>query len=293
LERRILPRLGRLEVEAVALEHVEAWHRSLAATPAGANRALTVVSAVLSFAERRKLRPAGTNPCPLVTRFREQPKQARLSLEQLAALGEAMRQAESAGKAHPSALLAIRLLALTGMRRSEVAGHGQKARRADGDALVWSDVDLEGRAINLRNAKAGARAVPLGSAAVELLRAARPADSPPGALVCPGERAGQAFIGLDKVQRALFARAGINGASLHALRRTFASVAADAGLGEYIIAGLLGHRSGSVTGRYVHPDRDPLFQAAELVSGTIAAALLGRPPAAVVEISTRRPQAAS
>lgn len=313
IRKRILPRLGRIEVERLGLEEVEAWHRSLASTPASANRALTVLSAILRFAERRKLRAPGQNPCGLVARFREQPQRPRLSLDQIVALGKAMRDAESARSVHPSALLAIRLLALTGMRRSEVCGHGELARRGTADGLVWGDVDLQSKAIHLRAAKAGARSVPLGSAAVELLRAARPAAATADTLVCPGEVAGQPFIGLDKARRRLFVAAGIakrverdaasseaatsegkkrkseavEGPSLHALRRTYASVAADAGLGEYLIAGLLGHRGASVTSRYVSPDRDPLRHAAEVVCGTIAAALEGRPPAPVLDLSAR------
>jgi integrase len=278
----ILPRLGSIELERLGLEQVESWHRSLAATPTTGNRALTVLSAIVRFAERRRFRPQGQNPCPLVTRFREEPARERLTLDQLAQLGEALRGAEGAG-VHPSPLLAIRLLALTGMRRSEVCGHGTVARRSEGDGLRWGDVNLETRTIQLRSAKAGARGVPLGLAAVEILRSAKPADADPQAFVCPGARPGQPFIGLDKVRRQVFGAAGIEKASLHALRRTFASVAADAGMGEFIIAGLLGHRGGSVTSRYVSPERDPLHHAAELVSRTIAAALAGSPPAAIVE----------
>ena len=47
----------------------------------------------------------------------------RKTAEELEALGKAMRKAEKAGKIHASALLALRLLALTGMRRSELLGH--------------------------------------------------------------------------------------------------------------------------------------------------------------------------
>jgi integrase len=176
----------------------------------------------------------------------------------------------------------VRLLALTGMRRSEVLGHGEKARRSDDDGLRWGEVDLAGRAIRLRKAKAGARLVPLGAPAVALLSTARPVDVDPEALVCPGTRPGQAFVGIDKVR----ARLGLDG-GLHSLRRGFASIAAEKNLGEFVIAALLGHGRASVTSDYVilTADRDPLgavWKAADLVAGEIAAALDGRPPADVV-----------
>ena len=148
--------------------------------------------------------------------------------------------------------------------------------------MLWGDVDLDARFIRLRHAKAGARDVPLGRAAAALLAAARPADAGPADPVCPGRLAGRPFVGIDRVWRRLYAAAGLAGRDLHTLRHTFSSVAADAGFGEYLVAGLLGHRSGTVTGRYVHPDRDPLHQAADVVAGTIAAALDGGPPAPVL-----------
>jgi integrase len=185
------------------------------------------------------------------------------------------------------ALLAIQLLALTGMRRSEVTGHMQKVRRTKESGLRWSDVDLEARVIRLRGGKTGARIVPLGRAAVELLAGAKPGAASPEDYVCPGQNAGAPFIGIDKVRRKLYLDAGIDGAGmdLHSLRTTFSSIAADAGYSEIIVAALLGHRvADGVTARYIHPDRDPLHQAADVTSATIAAALKGRKPAEVLPI---------
>lgn len=272
LNSRILPAIGSLEAVKVELEHVEAMHRKLSATPAQANRALTVVSAILGFAEKKRIRPLGSNPCRLVVTLKERAHNSHLTLPDLSRLGQALREAE-AGRESSAALLAIRLIALTGLRRSEVLGHGHKPRRTEGSGLRWRDVDLDSRCLVLRDAKAGARTVPLGDAAVRLLRAAKHSDDDPDDFVCPGGIAGQPYIGIDKVRRRLFKSAGIPAATLHSLRHTFSSVAANAGLGEYIVAGLLGHRSGSITSHYVHPDRDPLHQAAEVVCGRIAAAL--------------------
>jgi integrase len=292
LKRRILPALGDREVEALDLSHVQALHRSLAATPAQANRCLTVISAVLGFAERRRhVRPAGGDPVAGVDPFREEGHRERLTLAHLAKLGEALTAAELDGSLNASAMLAIRLLALTGMRRSEVTGHMQKVRRTEATGLRWGDVDLEARVIRLRGGKTGARVVPLGRAAVELLAAARPAGARPEDYVCPGQNDGAPIIGIDKVRRRLYEQAGIaeRGRDLHSLRTTFSSIAADAGYSEIIVAALLGHRvADGVTARYIHPDRDPLHQAADVTSATIAAALAGEKPADVVPIDRQR-----
>lgn len=292
LNRLILPALGSREVEALDLSHVQALHRSLATTPTQANRCVAVVSAVLGFAARhRRLRPAGGDPTAGIEPYPEKKYRERFSLAQLAQLGEAIHEAEANCTLHRSALLAIRLLALTGMRRSEVTGHMQKVRRTETAGLRWADLDLESRIIRLRGSKTGARVVPLGLAAIELLTAARPADASPEDYVCRGEKPGAPFVGIDRVRRVLYTRAAIDGPGrdLHSLRTTFSSIAADAGYSEIIVAALLGHRvAAGVTARYIHPDRDPLHQAADVTSATIAAALAGQKPAEIVNPERRR-----
>jgi integrase len=67
-----------------------------------------------------------------------------------------LRAAEAAG-GNPSPVLAVRILALTGLRRSELVGHSLKARRTNGAGLRWQKMDLEGRSLYIRGAKAGAR----------------------------------------------------------------------------------------------------------------------------------------
>jgi integrase len=292
LNRLILPALGGREVEGLGITEVQSLHRSLAATPTQANRCLAVVSAVLGFAARhRRLRPAGGDPTDGIEPYPEKKYRERFSLAQLAQLGDALREVEASGSLPRSALLAIRLLALTGMRRSEVTGHMQKVRRTETAGLRWSDVDLDSRIIRLRGGKTGARVVPLGLAAVELLMAAKPADAKPENYVCPGVKAGAPFVGIDRVRRVLYVRAGIDGPGrdLHSLRTTFSSIAADAGYSEIIVAALLGHRvAAGVTARYIHPDRDPLNQAADVTSATIAAALAGKKPAEVLSIDRQK-----
>src|ERR1700687_1243739 len=195
LDRCILPKIGARKVEDLGLAEVERMHRSLAATPRQANAALTVTSAVLGFAERRSLRPPGPNPCRLVERLRERGRKSRLTLAQLTALGEALREAEAADESR-SPILAIRLLALTGLRRSELLGHALKVRRTKGSGLRWGDVDIEGRTLHVRDAKTGARLAPIGRAAVEVLKRARPEDATPTDYVCPGALPGAPLVGL-------------------------------------------------------------------------------------------------
>lgn len=277
LERNVLPKLGGLPVAGVEAGDVQRLHRAMHETPGEANRTLGVVSAVLGFAERRGWRPAGSNPCRTVERFEESGQRRRLTAEELRRLGEAMREAEAERSEQPAALLAMRLFALTGMRRSEVLGHEAKARRVEGGGLRWGDLDLEAGTVRLRQTKTGTQTRQLGRAVVELLRSARPESAAPGDPVCPGEVDGQPFIGIDKVRQRLYEAAGIDGADLHSLRHTFASIGADLGLAAHVSA-LLGHavrRTGSVTDRYLHDDPALLRKAADRIAAAVAALLEG------------------
>jgi integrase len=70
----------------------------------------------------------------------------------------------------------------------------------------------------------------------------------------------------------------------HTLRHSFASVAADLGMSELTIAGLLGHRIGTVTARYAHTADAVLIAAADRVASAIARKLAGGSPAEVVPL---------
>lgn len=56
----------------------------------------------------------------------------------------------------------------------------------------------------------------------------------------------------------------------HALRHSFATMAAEIGYSDNIIAGLLGHSINSITHRYTHLSLKPVIAAADAVSEKIA-----------------------
>jgi integrase len=273
LRRCVFPRIGRTEVDRLQLAEIEVMHRALAKTPRQANAALAVTSVVLNFAERRGLVIRGTNPCALVERLRERGRRERLTLAQLAELGALLRDAEAEGR-DLVVVLALRVLALSGLRRSELVGHTAKVRRTDGSGLRWGDVDLDTRSVDLRDTKTGARIATLGRAAVDVLRRARPTEWGPSDYVCSGRVRGAPFVSLEKPARRYLQGVGALG-GLHAFRRTFASIAAELGYSELIVAALLGHRRGGVTAKYVIAELDPVRAAADCVAARIAEQLNG------------------
>jgi integrase len=78
------------------------------------------------------------------------------------------------------------------------------------------------------------------------------------------------FIGIARVLDGICARAKPDDDTPHVLRHTFASIAAELGFLELMIASLLGHASGGVTQRYINLDK-ALAAAADL------SAEIGRP----------------
>ncbi|MCZ6772776.1 MAG: tyrosine-type recombinase/integrase, partial [Proteobacteria bacterium] len=261
LEARIKPRLGRVKVIAVTRADVAALHHALRSKPFEANRTLALLSKMFNLAEAWGLRPDGSNPCRHVKRYRERKRERFLSGEELAGLGKALTDAEASGQEPLGALAAIRLLALTGCRVGEII------------SLNWEEVDLEGAVFRLSDAKAGARDVSLGAPALALLAGLD--RNGPHVVTGPNSDRPLSPTTLHKVWRRICAAAGIENARLHDLRHTVGTYAGQAGFNAFLVRDLLGHKTLSMTGRYVQRDHDPVRAVADHVSGRIAAAMSG------------------
>jgi integrase len=288
LERHVLPALGKRRLRDVTAADVRQLHRSMQRTPVEANRTLSVFSAVFGWADRAEQIPAGHNPCRYVEKYAETGERRALTASELSALGDALHEAAETGAVEvptkgggtrrrtvpAPAVLAIRLMALTGFRRSEILGHMSKRRRGDREGLRWGDVDLDRGVVTLRDSKTGRQVRTLGAPAVEILRAARSEDATEDdPVVCSTRVKGQPFIGIDKPRRWLWEAAGLDGVDLHSLRHSFASIGAHVQGGRYAghVAPLLGHgyQSRAITERYISSNPDALRPAADAIAGEI------------------------
>ncbi|MCY4028371.1 MAG: integrase arm-type DNA-binding domain-containing protein, partial [Acidobacteria bacterium] len=166
LKARILPAFGAMPLDRIDPEDVAAWFDAASRErPGAANRALEILRAMMFRAEEWGLRERDTNPC-LGIAFNPRNKIARfLDTDEMARLGRALDAHEGRW---PEAVAAIRLLALTGCRRSEVLD------------LRWRNIGAD--ALNLEDSKTGPRAVPLGEAARALIE------------TLPGPRKKDAFL---------------------------------------------------------------------------------------------------
>jgi integrase len=259
LSLHLLPRLGARKMRDLDRTDVTRVHHDLRETPVLANRVLALLSKMMNLAEAWGIRADSTNPVRHVDRYAERAKERYLSPSELARLGEALRDVEQEGSEHPSALLAIRLLALTGARRNEIL------------TLTWDAVNVERAELVLADSKTGPKRIPLPTPALKLLQdAPRLAGNP---YVCTGEREGGHFIGLQRPWDRIRRLAGLPDVRLHDLRHTHAATAVSAGLALPLVGKLLGHTHAATTQRYAHLRDDPVKAAAELVGGEIGAAM--------------------
>ena len=265
------PRLGAKKIAALSSADVAGLHHAMRATPYEANRTLALLRKMLNLAETWGLRPGNSNPCKGVRPFRETRRERYFSPDELGRLGQALADAERTGTEEPSAILAIKLLALTGCRVGEIL------------SATWDRVDLTAGQLYLSDAKAGARVVPLGAPAIALLAAQSKEAS---RWLVPGSESDKplSYWSLETTWRRFREAAKLTSARLHDLRHTAGTYAGQAGLNAFLVRDLLGHKTLAMTGRYVHRETDPLRAAADTVSGRIAAAMAGDKGAEIVPL---------
>ena len=262
LRRFILPALGRLTVTDITRADVAKFHHDLRHIPYQANRCLEVVSKMFNLAELWGLRPDGTNPRKHIKKYPEEKRERFLSVAELRRIGEVLGEMEDEGIELPSAILAARLLILTGCRLNEIM------------TLKWAYVDITDRVLRLPDSKTGAKVVHLGQPVIDLLQAAERVEGNPW--VITGALPGKHLSDLQPFWHRVRARAGLKDARIHDLRHTFASMAVASGQGLPMIGKLLGHTQVQTTARYAHLAADPVRIAADLVSDRLQAGLTGR-----------------
>jgi integrase len=274
VEKRIKPELGAIKITDLSRADIKAWHQRMSGMRYEANRSVAYLSKMLSLASHEwELR--ADNPCLGIKRFPERARERFFTDDEVVRLGQALAAMEQEAEEPPSFFLMVRLLATTGMRLGEAL------------SLKWEYVDLAEGFIRLPDAKAGARTVPLGSAARAILDNAqergvyviprRDEDEPLSA-----SAAGKAWVRLRN-------KAGIPDARLHDWRHTAGTLAALGGANAFSIRDLLGHKTLAMTNRYVARAAELVRGTADSVSSRVSAALTAgeREPAKIAEMPKR------
>ena len=256
--QQLVPAFGALRIDRIGRPAVERWFDGLSRkTPGAANMTLALLRQIVSAAKAAG--HVGTDP---VAGVRPNPgrKMTRfLSVEEIVRLHRTLdRLVEERPSRRPQADV-IRLLLLTGCRKSEIL------------TLRWSEVD--GDMLRLVAAKTGPRTVWLSEAAQ--------------AIIAHQPRTGSAFVfpsprDLTRPQsrnlglwRRVRQEAGIEDVRLHDLRHTVASQAVARGVSLPTVARMLGHTQPTMTLRYAHVGDREVEAAAEQVGSIITAAMAG------------------
>ena len=256
----ILPELGHLPVASVERSHVSDLHYKMRDKPAQANQAVEILAKMFRLAEAWGMTPARRNPRERVRLYKRNRRERFLTREEYRELGRVLHEAETKGGFLPSGIAAIRLLLLTGCRKNEIV------------TLRWDDIDRAAGEIRIRDAKTGARRIPLTPAVERVLAGIPRIEGNPW--VITGQNEGDHLKNLDQIWLRLRPRAGLDDVRIHDCRHSYASRALAIGEGLPMIGKLLGHRRVTTTARYAHLARDTEKASAVKVGGSIGADLL-------------------
>jgi integrase len=258
---------------------------------------IAVLGAAFQFGIRTKR--VAHNPTRGVERFKVQRRERYLSERELACINEALLEFERADERLSVMADAVRLLVFTGCRKSEIL------------TLRWEWIDWRKSCIRLPDSKTGARVVPIGDTAVELLKrrwdesralapaighnsgcAREPRKRSP--FVLPALKGDGHFVGLphlwekvriraDAISRERATEAGehpddvasLATVRIHDLRHSFASFAIADGASLFMVGKVLGHKQARTTEIYAHLSDDPIRHVASRTSSRLAAAMRG------------------
>jgi integrase len=217
-------------------------------------RAVGLLGGMLTYA--REMGYIEHNPAHGIRKPADKRRSFRLAPEEYRALGQALQAADHRGE-HWQAIAAVRLIAVTGCRRSEVLN------------LKWSEIDSASACLRLGETKTGASTRPLPKPATAILARIKAQ----GEYVFPGvSRSDRSYASVfPKAWGRIIGKAY----TPHGLRHAYASAAHELGLGELTIKALLGHARLGVTSGYITTVDSLLLAAAERVASYIESAMNG------------------
>jgi integrase len=253
IKQWVAPELGRRKVAEIRTADVERLHRKITAhgTPVRANRVLILLSKMFTLSVRWEMRD--DNPVSGIERNHETPRTRYLTGDEMERLAAAL------GLLNQQAANAIRLLMLTGARRTEVLS--AEWSQFDLDTGVWTKPSSHTKQKRVHR-------VPLSAPARALLADMKEAAGRSPYLF-PG-RGGRGYLySIQKSWTTACRAAGIADARLHDLRHSYASALASGGQSLPIIGALLGHTVAQTTQRYAHLIDDALREATEKAGAVI------------------------
>lgn len=269
LRDHVLPALGKRSIESVTAEDVAALHLRMRKTPYAANRMLSLVSSMHSWARARKLWRAAS-PVEGIGRYNEKNRTKFLDSDETLRLVQAIadaeagvplarvptyrakREAEAAKAGRPAAIdpatpatidpysaAAMRFLLLTGLRPQEAL------------RLCWTRINFSTGMAHLTATKTGDRDATLSTHALEFLAGVPKLDGNPYCF--PGRKPGRPLASLQHAFELVRELAGLgDDVVLYTVRHNFGSTLAAQRVEAYELMRAMGHKDLATSLRYIH-----------------------------------------
>ena len=310
----LAPTFGALRIGALSEEHVMQWHEGRKATPMVANRGVDLLMAVCTWAEKRKYRPKGSNPCTreCIERYPEQTRKRSLTVEEYQRMGSAFSVSLLCGlppapalvgktrgvsskkkptterkrgpyKARAPFLLPAGGYLNGGVTPSLVPANPTAAAVLRFLALTgWREQEalaLRWDALDLPHRVAILADTKTGRSVRALGSAAvallkAQTEVDGNPYVFPGAKKGAHLAETRHLWGAVRHAVGAT-VRLHDLRHSFATTARRLGYGDHVIAALIGHKLDSMTSKYGDVPEELTHAAADKIAATIAQYLSG------------------
>lgn len=255
----LLPKFGHVPMADISTQALQSYHNHLKIklSPATANRHLSLLHRLFSLSVRWGY--LDKNICTGISKFQENNKHQRfLSNEEIRKLFSAADYDENI-----YAAAYIKILLLTGVRRSEGLGMKWEHLQLDGPKPMWY----------VPHTKSGkSRYVILNPMSVQILEALPKVLSNPYVFV--GKIQGQPLHNPIKAFKRIIYRADIESHfRLHDLRHTHASLIINNGGTLYDVQSALAHANSSISERYAHLSEASRQKTSHNISNVIAGAL--------------------
>lgn len=228
-----------------------------------ARRTRTTAAAMFAWGIKHGL--VKTNPFRDIPLCAAPMRERFLSPGETASLLRALDEAGASGAVSGNCCDAIRLLLLTGARKTEIL------------ALRWQEVDLPRARLSLppertkTGGKTGRRYIALSGFAIEILSRLA-SNKRSSTFVFPANSTAGHLIALRRPFLRVCELADLKDLTIHDLRHTFASMAVANGHSLFAVGKALGHASTRTTERYAHLTNDPLVALANSVHESILTA---------------------
>lgn len=254
----VIPMLGNIPITELGIRHLEKFHTTIGETSQSqANHCIMLISYFLNWCEKQEYRTLNTNPVRRIRKFKLKGRDRVLSDAEYERFFIALDAGRRLNILNPVGFDILAFVALTGCRSGEVK------------KLTWDEVDFDNSILRLKDSKTGAKSVPVGEWALDILKAALRDKKDGSSPVFPNSR-GRPFADLDSHWKFITDHAKLENLNIHDLRHSFATTGSMTGENVATIGQVLGHSTITTTARYMHNNNIKGVECANHISDKIA-----------------------